>query len=806
MPHCEIDSHEELSVNLNVQLPLLEEEVEIMITRCQRKKLMSSFFLKTLPENPHSVHVPESNFYSLSECIESNEAVSTDVDNEIDCYNNKSKLHLDGFINSMMQRISNLHLNGKANDEIYKLFGDLVKQIQTFNVNLLNEDPAADPKQVLNATTEYIYGKFYSKSSAYRRQNENKTNPLFVAPKELSLGLKWEMVRDKLTKTAVPRLTNCKFTYIQITDIIQALFKRDDFRQVYWEYNSNSNDRHRCVEGVLKDFCCGRVYSKNELFQSNPAAIRIHISNDDFEICNPLGSKATMHKLSAFYFTIQNMPPQFRSQLDNIYLFCLCYADDLKTKYTDINDIWQIVARDIGFLETHGINTEYGRNIKGTIAYLSFDNLGANLALGFVACFRAQFFCRFCVMPIEECRYKCQEDTSKRRKTASYNETLQLIENSTIVDFKATKGVKTKCILNELSYFHMLKNLSVDPMHDLNEGIVPFALKQLFMRMIQLKLYSEEKLVQKIQYFDYGFLNQRNVPSGISLDKANLGQNASQMKCLLQHIPFIFWKYRENMDLYKVWTAIKSLLQIFFICYSSEFTRAQINKLRSEITLHLMALRDLDLTFLPKHHIITHYPFIIEEMGPVVFMNMIRFDGKHKMLKSFMSNNSNFTNITYTIARKHQEHLSTVTDSYTVKFIVGETKNLSVKILNVFNHHFRDFAILNEIKQEINFFKYCNHHYKKELFVFDQNKFHEIQHIFKHANEFYFVCVPFNVIFYNDFLNSFKIERATNPIYTMIQYSNLKYKAAYEKKITDGSIYIICDTLILVNYLNHVIN
>lgn len=165
----------------------------------------------------------------MNECIESSEAKSADIDNEIDCYNNKSKLDLDDFITSVEQLLSKLHLNGKANDEIYSICGDFVKQIQSFNVNLFHDDPVADPKQILKASTEYIYGKFYSKSSAYRRQKENKGKSSFVAPNELSLGLKWEMVRDKFTKTAVPRLTNCKFAYIPITDLIQALFKRDDF-------------------------------------------------------------------------------------------------------------------------------------------------------------------------------------------------------------------------------------------------------------------------------------------------------------------------------------------------------------------------------------------------------------------------------------------------------------------------------------------------------------------------------------------------------------------------------------------------
>lgn len=383
----------------------------------------------------------------------------------------------------------------------------------------------------------------------------------------------------------------------------------------------------------------------------------------------------------------------------------------------------------------------------------------------------------------------------KRRTIESYNETLQLIENSAQVDFKATKGIKLKCVLNELRYFHTLTNLSVDPMHDLNEGIVPFALKQFFLKIIDLKINSEEKLVQKMQYFDYGFLNQRNIPSQISLDKSNLSQNATQMNCLLQHIPFIFWSYRENDNLCKFWVCIKSLMQIFIICYSSVLTQDQINKLSCEIETHLMTLHELGFTFLPKHHIITHYPFIMEEMGPVVFMNILRFDGKHKLLKSFMSNNSNYTNVTHTIARKHQEYLSVITNSYTEKISEGESKNLPEILLNTFSNRFPEIMILNSTKQEVNFLKYCNHHYKKGLFIFNHKKFQEIQHILKIEDKFYLMCVQFDVLLYSDFLNSFKIELSTDPIYTMIEFSTLEHKTVYEKKKLDDSIYIMCDTL-----------
>lgn len=746
------------------------------------------------------------NFYSLSECQKTDETTLIDVDNEIDIpMLKKSKIVSDfnTFFASFTQRLTNLRLTDKTNNALYELCGDLVKNTQIFNVGLIEDECGADPKNVLEISSEFICSKLNECSTAKRRKKKCEQSQLYVPPQELSLGLKWEMLRDKMTKITTPQLNQCKFQWISIVDTVSSCFEREDFRKVYWEYNLTSRD-HVCVEGVFKDVCCGKLYKENQLFSSDQAALRIHISNDDFEICNPLGSKATIHKLSAFYFTIENVPPQFRSKSKNIFLFCLCYADDLKTKFTDINDIWQLVVRDISFLEKHGITVD-GVTVKGSLALLSFDNLGINQAFGLVACFRAQFFCRFCEMPIKDCRSECRENPSKRRTVESYNEILDCIENSTKVDFKDSRGIKMKCLLNELQYFHILKNLSVDAMHDLNEGVVPFALNQLFRQLIRFKILSEEELVQKIQYFDYGFSNQRNIPSILSFDKSNLGQNASQSGCLLRHVPFIFWKYRECAKVKDMWQCIKSLLRIFCICYSPEITQTQIDSLREEIFIHLTCLKDLGLSFIAKHHFLTHYPTIIEQMGPVVNMCMFKFERQHKFLKSLMQGNSNFTNVTYTIARKHQEYLSVITDSFEESFVYGVSKSLAKSFIDIHVNLFVENAINTDcVAQEINFLKYCNHYYKQGLFVFYHGKFYEIRHILRINEICYLMCMQFNVLLFDEFLYSFKIQKTSDSSISLIEYSTLKHKNVYEKKMLNDSMYIICDSLVLLNNVNNI--
>lgn len=47
----------------------------------------------------------------------------------------------------------------------------------------------------------------------------------------------------------------------------------------------------------MKDFCDGSLYQEHPLFSTDPNALQIILNYDDVEICNPLGSKAKVHKL-----------------------------------------------------------------------------------------------------------------------------------------------------------------------------------------------------------------------------------------------------------------------------------------------------------------------------------------------------------------------------------------------------------------------------------------------------------------------------------------------------------------------------
>lgn len=63
-------------------------------------------------------------------------------------------------------------------------------------------------------------------------------------------------------------------------------------------------------------------------------ALLIELYYDDFEVANPLGSKKTLYKIGAFYFTIKNLPNRFNSNTANVHLVALGHTSELMVRYS----------------------------------------------------------------------------------------------------------------------------------------------------------------------------------------------------------------------------------------------------------------------------------------------------------------------------------------------------------------------------------------------------------------------------------------------------------------------------------------
>lgn len=172
-----------------------------------------------------------------------------------------------------------------------------------------------------------------------------KTSSKYVESEEKSTGYKLKRVYDENAGCFISKTVQTMFQFIPITKTLSALFSDPVFEDVYMDYNSNKD--HICVEGVYRNFCCGKIYRSNAFFESNKFVIQIRLFTDDFEICDPLKSKAGIYKVTALYFQINNLPPHLLSKTDNIYLVALSDASDAKNELADVENVTETVVADL---------------------------------------------------------------------------------------------------------------------------------------------------------------------------------------------------------------------------------------------------------------------------------------------------------------------------------------------------------------------------------------------------------------------------------------------------------------------------
>lgn len=641
-------------------------------------------------------------------------------------------------------------------------------------------------------STEYACSQLKKYSSVRKRKKQYENDKFYVAPKALAIGTRFEM-RKISSQSAAPTRLQCSFSYISIVDTLKALFKNQQFLLSYLNYNQYGGNGHECKPNEYIDFCCGNIYRKRTIYHVKPNALQIQLYQDDFEVCVPIGSKATIHKICGIYFAIRNWPNN--SRLEHIYLVALCNTDDLKTPSTDFNNIWNRVVEDISVLENDGLRVNDALTLYGSLATICADNLGANTSLGFAESFTAAFYCRICELSKKECQSSFKENRTKLRSIEKYNRSLQALKQLTKVDYVLTKGVKRICNLNTLKYFHTVENICVDIMHDLSEGVLPYLLKCIINYLITKQILTMSMIVSKIQFFDYGKLNRKNAPSMLIFDKQNLNQNASQSLCLFRHFPFIFFDQKSQLN--DIWECMTSMQKIIQIIYSRRLCTEDLRTLSEEVYNHLRCITShFDVRPIPKHHNLTHYATVIEAVGPLRNHTTIRFEAKHQEFKQFAKNTKNFKNLTLTLASKHQRKAARSIKNFQSIRKISTSGKTNVK------ENIVEFDIAHTLVYEHKFVLVDDRKFQKGLFILHENGIYEIEHVLESVAKYSLLCVKYQLSMYNDFLNSYKIKRSSPREMSQIFYEQFQEYDLFEKKVVGESIYIIAQSMEIEHVYN----
>ncbi|CAF4385153.1 unnamed protein product [Rotaria sp. Silwood2] len=71
-------------------------------------------------------------------------------------------------------------------------------------------------------------------------------------------------------------------------------------------------------------------------------SLLIQLYADEIGLTNPIGSKKDQHKFFMIYFSLEDIPDQFRSKLDHMNLVALCNNKILKVKFLMLNPTFKV--------------------------------------------------------------------------------------------------------------------------------------------------------------------------------------------------------------------------------------------------------------------------------------------------------------------------------------------------------------------------------------------------------------------------------------------------------------------------------
>ena len=249
-----------------------------------------------------------------------------------------------------------------------------------------------------------------------------------VPPKVVSLPTNFSREFGRHTTRKDQYLKRENYAYVPF---IEQLGQILNVKCIYDEIFSRNLPHPK--EGVYASFEDGMKFKDSEFFKEHPRALRILLYLDEVQVCNPLGSKT--HKLVFVYFTLLNLPTNFRSSLTSIFLVAIFYANQVPDY--DINVILRPICEEISQLE-NGIDIEVDgkkENIFGTLVAVVADNLASHQYGGFKASFSRVFRkCRTCIAVDADMQTFFCDTQFEHRSVEEHTQQCKELSSSGIID------------------------------------------------------------------------------------------------------------------------------------------------------------------------------------------------------------------------------------------------------------------------------------------------------------------------------------------------------------------------------------
>jgi hypothetical protein len=434
--------------------------------------------------------------------------------------------------------------------------------------------------------------------------------------------------------------------YVPIADTLKMILK-DSSYQSCASFAGEQGDQF----GNILD---SEVYKENKFFQSNPSAIPLILYSDEVTITNPLSQgTAKKHKILVMYYTLGTIPAWNRTKVDTLQLIMAIRSEDYKQ--FPQSQCYKKVLYELKLLETTGFDLD-GETVRAGVLFYSSDNLEAHSIGGFSTNFNHDFICRVCDIKHEDLGKGRIHDFSDPGGYPPFSK-LTEFEYDQLAEQENGTRVKHHCIFNELESFHASRQFAPCLGHDLLEGVVSYDVYCFLKIMVQKRgWFSLDRLNHNLSEFKFP---SKDRPNTIVLaNRHKLSGSAAQMWNLVRYLPYILYDMVPNLD-DPVYDLLVKLHNIVDFCTSPILTSSEIELMDVMIQEYLNLRQDLvtDETMCsakPKHHFISHYPFLYKRYGPLILCWTLRFESKHRFFKDLANKAKNFINFLKMSCTRHQ--------------------------------------------------------------------------------------------------------------------------------------------------------
>jgi len=294
------------------------------------------------------------------------------------------------------------------------------------------------------------------------------------------------------------------------------------------------------------------------------------------------------------------------------------------------------LIQDLKDIEERGLEIMPNKTVRGTVSFISGDNLGSHSVGGYLENFSTStYFCRYCLITRSEFKEDCLCHAVRRTKE-NYNNALENIAASNKSDYE---GIRFDSIFNSLKFFHVTEGLPPCLAHDLWEGFVKFDLAIFINRLVDLEWFSMDWLNKRMKGFDQysiedsrdkpvpftqinqkknkGTASEKRVNAGKKIIINKIGGTASQVKIFLRLLPlFLESKIKDPDD--KAWQGILLLRELCLLVTAPVIHRKTLPYIESVIAEYLTLRSEESAPMRPKHHYATHFCEMILEFGSLV--------------------------------------------------------------------------------------------------------------------------------------------------------------------------------------------